>query len=113
MGDSEYILGGLNLPYVVFGSNVGGRPDGQTLDAAGNTQTYGVTPTSGTSRPDIPWAKLDSALDTAGTNLAPGYAFDVRADWRAAGLRLQRGPAVSLAAFLCVWLLQSRYRYFR
>ena len=58
IGYSEDVLGGLSLPYVVFGTNVGGRPDGQTVDSAGNTQTYGVTPTTGTTRPDIPWACL-------------------------------------------------------
>jgi hypothetical protein len=37
MGYSEDVLGGLNLPYLVFGSNIGGQPDGKTLDSAGNT----------------------------------------------------------------------------
>ncbi|HLF95978.1 MAG TPA: CARDB domain-containing protein, partial [Methylococcaceae bacterium] len=79
MGDSAYVLEGLSLPYVVFGSNVGGRPDGATADAAGNTQGYGPTPTAGLSRADIPWASLDGAQNTQGFNLAPGYAVDVAA----------------------------------
>ncbi|QNM98964.1 PPC domain-containing protein [Chitinimonas koreensis] len=79
MGYSQDLLEGLQLPYVVFGSNVGGRPDGRTVDAAGNTQGYGATPTDGTSRPDVPWAQLDGAQNTGGFNLAPGYAFDVGA----------------------------------
>ena len=49
-----------NLPYVSFFSNVAGRPDGQT-------------------DPNIPWASLDSAVNTTGQVLAPGYAFDVGA----------------------------------
>jgi len=72
-------MGGLNLPYVVFGSNIGGQPDGVTLDNGGNTQAYGITPTNGTLRSDIPWAQLDGAQNTAGFNLAPGYALDVAA----------------------------------
>jgi len=79
MGYSANVLGGLNLPYVVFGSNVAGQPDGRTVDAAGNTQHYGVTPSDGTPRSDIPWARLDGVQDTFGFNLAPGYAFDVPA----------------------------------
>lgn len=79
MGYSEDVLGGLNLPYVVFGTNIGGRPDGATVDAAGNTQSYGQTPTTGTARPEIPWASLDGVQNTSGFNLAPGYAFDVQA----------------------------------
>jgi hypothetical protein len=79
MGYSDEVLNGIALPYLVVGSNVGGRPDGVSLDAAGNTQTYGPTPTSGTSRPDIPWASLDGALNTDGINLLPGYALDVAA----------------------------------
>jgi len=39
MGDSDYLLDGLKLPYVVFASNLGGSPDGVTLDASGNTQS--------------------------------------------------------------------------
>ncbi len=79
MGYSADVLGGLSLPYVIFGSNIGGRPDGVTLDSAGNTQAYGITPTNGTLRSDIPWAQLDGAQNTAGFNLAPGYALDVAA----------------------------------
>lgn len=67
------------MPYLVFGTNVGGQPAGRTLDGAGNTQTYGPTPTDGTPRSDLPWARLDGALNTAGYTLAPGYAFDVQA----------------------------------
>jgi len=79
MGYSADVLGGLSLPYVIFGSNIGGQPDGVTLDSAGNTQAYGITPTNGTLRSDIPWAQLDGAQNTAGFNLAPGYALDVAA----------------------------------
>ena len=79
MGYSEDVLAGLHLPYLVFGTNVAGQPDGLTVDAAGNTQDYGPTPTNGTSRSDIPWARLDGAQNTAGFNLAPGYALDVPA----------------------------------
>jgi hypothetical protein len=79
MGYSDEVLNGIALPYLVVGSNVGGRPDGVSLDTAGSTQTYGPTPSSGTTRPDIPWASLDGALNTAGVNLLPGYALDVAA----------------------------------
>ena len=79
MGYSQDVLGGLKLPYIVFGSNIGGQPDGKTLDSAGNTQAYGITPTNGTARKDIPWAQLDGAENTSGLNLAPGYALDVAA----------------------------------
>ncbi|MBU3059582.1 hypothetical protein, partial [Pseudomonas indica] len=79
MGYSADVLGGLDLPYVVFGTNVAGQPAGRTLDAAGNTQQYGTTPIDGTSRSDIAWAQLDGVQNTAGFNLAPGYAFDVPA----------------------------------
>ena len=79
MGKSEDVLAGLNLPYVVFASNVGGRPDGKTVEGNGNTQAYGTTPTDGTPRADIPWASLDGSLNTNGFSLAPGYAFDVTA----------------------------------
>ena len=44
MGISADVLEGLGLPYVLFGSNVGGSPSGKTLDTAGNTQAYGETP---------------------------------------------------------------------
>ncbi|HEX4879001.1 MAG TPA: putative Ig domain-containing protein, partial [Limnobacter sp.] len=79
MGYSEPLLEGLRLPFVVFGTNVAGRPDGATVDAAGNTQAYGPTPTNGTPRKDIAWASLDGVVNTNGYNLAPGYAFDVPA----------------------------------
>jgi len=79
MGYSADVLEGLGLPYVLFGANVGGNGNGRTTDMAGNTQTYGPTPTSGLPRADVPWAKLDGAQDTGGFNLAPGYAFDVAA----------------------------------
>ncbi|MFN4116304.1 MAG: hypothetical protein ACK4F7_07375, partial [Inhella sp.] len=78
MGNSGYVLGGLNLPYVVFGSNVGGQPSGAVLPGNGNTHQYGVTPTGGI-RNDVPWAALDGATNTQGWNLAPGYAFDIGA----------------------------------
>ena len=68
----------MNLPYVVFSSNVGGQPDGATAPNAGTTQTYGTTPTT-PMRTDIPWASLDGSVNTNGYNLAPGYAFDVAA----------------------------------
>lgn len=44
MGLSADVLGDLNLPYVLFGSNVSDQPDGMTLDTAGNAQSYGATP---------------------------------------------------------------------
>ena len=47
------------LPYTAFNSNVRGEPDGQ--------------------RTDVPWASLDSEVNTTGLMLAPGYAFDVSA----------------------------------
>ncbi|MDH3460422.1 MAG: hypothetical protein OEM00_05480, partial [Burkholderiaceae bacterium] len=78
MGNSEYVLEGLNLPYVVFGANVGGQPEGAIAEGLGNTQSYGTTPTNAL-RADIPWAALDGSVNTQGWNLAPGYAFDVGA----------------------------------
>jgi hypothetical protein len=77
MGYSENLIEGLKLPYLVFGTNVAGSPSGQITDTAGNTQRYGVTPTTGTTRHDIPWASLDGVQNTAGFDLVPGYAFDV------------------------------------
>ncbi|MEO7621604.1 MAG: CARDB domain-containing protein, partial [Gallionella sp.] len=83
MGYSQDILGGLPLPYVVFGTNVGGSPTGQTIEnngtsaSSGPTQSFGVTPTTGTS--NIPWASLDGVSNTNGINLAPGYATDIGA----------------------------------
>ena len=78
MGKSAYVLEGLELPYVVFGSNVGGQPQGAVAEGLGNTQAYGTTPTTAL-RSDIPWAALDGMSNTEGWNLAPGYAFDVAA----------------------------------
>lgn len=79
MGDSGHLQEGLPLPYVVFGSNIGGQPDGVTLEGSGTTQSYGATPTDGTPRKDVAWAQLDGTSNTSGYNLAPGYAFDVGA----------------------------------
>ncbi|MBO3704008.1 MAG: hypothetical protein J5W83_15990, partial [Candidatus Accumulibacter sp.] len=79
MGYSDEVLSGIALPYLVVGSNIGGRPDGVSVDAAGNTQSYGPTPSSGTTRPDIPWASLDGTLNTGGVNLLPGYVVDLAA----------------------------------
>ncbi|MFN9746157.1 MAG: CARDB domain-containing protein, partial [Betaproteobacteria bacterium] len=76
MGRSADVLQGLNLPYVVFGSNVGGRPPGAAQGSEGNTQGYGTTPTR-PLRSDVPWASLDGTVNTEGWNLAPGYAFDL------------------------------------
>ncbi|MFO0444029.1 MAG: putative Ig domain-containing protein, partial [Betaproteobacteria bacterium] len=76
MGRSEDVLGGLNLPYAVFGSNVGGQPPGAAQGNGANTQTYGTTPTR-PLRSDVPWASLDGTVNTSGWNLAPGYAFDL------------------------------------
>jgi hypothetical protein len=76
MGNSEYLLEGLALPYVVFGSNVGGQPPGAVLAGAVNNPAYGITPT-GAIRGDVPWASLDGLSNTQGWNLAPGYAFDL------------------------------------
>ncbi|UOP01493.1 CARDB domain-containing protein [Kingella potus] len=77
MGHSRYLIGGMSLPYVVFGSNIGGRPEGKGT-AIANTQSYGETPLEDI-RSDVPWAVLDGTLNTDGLNLAPGYAFDVHA----------------------------------
>jgi len=77
MGHSKYLIGEMSLPYVVFGSNIGGKPDGKAA-AVANTQNYGGTPFKNI-RKDIPWAALDSSLNTGGLNLAPGYVFDVNA----------------------------------
>jgi len=78
-GEVNHLLGDLALPYIIFGTNIGGQPDGSIVDGNGNIQTYGVTPTSGTTRSDIPWASLDGLSNTNGINLAPGYALDVAA----------------------------------
>ncbi|MDH5500886.1 MAG: pre-peptidase C-terminal domain-containing protein, partial [Gammaproteobacteria bacterium] len=79
MGYSENLIDGLHLPYVIFGTNIGGSPQGQIVDGNGNLQNYGATPTTGTPRSDIPWASLDGVSNTNGVNLAPGYALDVAA----------------------------------
>ncbi len=57
IGNNEKIYG---LPFLSFASNVRGSPDG-------------------TAGAGVPWASLDSALNTTGQVLAPGYAFDVGA----------------------------------
>ena len=77
MGHSEYLIGKMSLPYVVFGSNIGGKPNGKTT-AVANTQNYDGTPFKNI-RKDIPWAALDSSLNINGINLAPGYALDINA----------------------------------
>ncbi|MCU0870895.1 MAG: putative Ig domain-containing protein, partial [Pirellulaceae bacterium] len=50
-----------NLPYLTFSSNVRGGPRDVDED-------------------DVPWARLDSAVNTTGHVLAPGYLFDQWAD---------------------------------
>ncbi|MCP4925155.1 MAG: hypothetical protein GY916_04335, partial [Gammaproteobacteria bacterium] len=77
MGDSDYILENLSLPFIVYGSNVAGEPNGAIANGDGNNQSYGPTPTTGTPRDDIPWASLDGVTNTSGVNLASGYAIDV------------------------------------
>lgn len=77
MGYNQYLLEGLKLPYLVFGSNIGGQPTGQASPDA-NNQQYGTTPTN-PIRNDIAWAQLDGTVNTHGYNLAPAYAFDVQA----------------------------------
>ncbi|WP_233259655.1 CARDB domain-containing protein, partial [Ramlibacter sp. WS9] len=95
MGSNEYLLEGLNLPFLVFGSNVGGQPSGQSVDAAGNTQTYGPTPTTLPAK-SVPWASLDGALNTSGFNLTPGYAFDLGAQgFAGASFTVQTYPGLS------------------
>ena len=79
MGSNEYLLESQHLPFVIFGTNIAGQPDGKTVEGNGTTQSYGSTPTDGTPRKDISWAQLDGAVNTTGYNLAPGYAFDVAA----------------------------------
>ncbi|HSC16225.1 MAG TPA: pre-peptidase C-terminal domain-containing protein, partial [Gammaproteobacteria bacterium] len=56
MQENEYLF---DLPFLTFSTNLAGAPDGL--------------------RPDVPWAALDSELNTTGQLLAPGYAFDVDA----------------------------------
>ena len=77
MGHSQYLISNMSLPYVVFASNMGGQPHG-IVDKVANNQNYGYTP-SILKRQDIPWAILDSSINTNGLNLAPGYAFDMNA----------------------------------
>ncbi|WP_198080418.1 CARDB domain-containing protein, partial [Acinetobacter calcoaceticus] len=79
MGYNESLIEGLNLPFLIFGSNVGGQPSGIVVGDQANTQQYGVTPTDKSKISQIPWASLDGTLNTSGINLAPGYAFDVNA----------------------------------
>ena len=79
MGRSEYVLENLYLPFIVFGTNVGGSPDGAVVEGDGNNQLYGSTATTGTPRDDIPWASLDGVANTSGVNLASGYAIDLAA----------------------------------
>ncbi|HSV48544.1 MAG TPA: hypothetical protein VLJ58_22340, partial [Ramlibacter sp.] len=95
MGSNDYLLDGLNLPFLVFGSNVGGQPGGMTVDAAGNTQTYGPTPTTLPPK-NVPWASLDGTVNTDGFNLAPGYAFDLGAQgFAGASFTIQTYPGLS------------------
>src|SRR5205823_2061787 len=56
MGDNGEIFG---LPFVSFNSDVRGAPDG--------------------ARTDVPWASLDSEVNTNGSLLASGYALDIAA----------------------------------
>ncbi len=58
MGLNEWVY---DLPFSQFFSNVGGIPPAESLN-------------------DIPWASLDSAVNTDGHNRAPGYLFDEHAD---------------------------------
>lgn len=95
MGYNHYLLDGLDLPYALFGSNVGGSPFGNTANAPANTQGYGQTPGS-QPRSDIPWASLDGTENTNGYNLAPGYAFDVAAHgFVGMNFRLQTYPGLT------------------
>ncbi|HEV6968860.1 CARDB domain-containing protein, partial [Roseateles sp.] len=95
MGNSADVLEGLNLPYVVFGSNVGGRPDGAIAAGDGNTQQYGTTPTTAL-RADVPWAALDGMDNTQGWNLAPAYAFDLAANgFAGATFKVQTYPGLA------------------
>ncbi|MER2625129.1 MAG: putative Ig domain-containing protein, partial [Accumulibacter sp.] len=96
MGVSANVLEGLQLPYLVFGSSVGGRPDGRTIDLAGNTRSYGTTPSDGTARGDIPWARLDGVDNERGSNLAPGYVLDLQAGgFVGASFTLQTYPGLA------------------
>ncbi|WP_374356933.1 pre-peptidase C-terminal domain-containing protein, partial [Chitinimonas sp.] len=78
LGPSETgVLAILGLPYVSFSSNIGGQPPGRVPADSANTGQFGPTPADGTRRPDVPWAALNSQINTQGFNLTPGYAFDV------------------------------------
>ncbi|WP_346949757.1 putative Ig domain-containing protein, partial [Dyella sp.] len=95
MGYNQYLLDGLNLPYAIFGSNVGGSPFGNVGGSPANNQAYGQTGST-LPRTDIPWAALDGTLNTAGYNLAPGYAFDVAAHgFVGMSFRLQTYPGLT------------------
>ena len=61
MGNNDMVYG---LPYLTFNSNVRGAPD--------------------EAREDVPWASLDSEVNTGGFMLAPGYRV------RRGGRRLRR-----------------------
>ncbi|KAF5293332.1 hypothetical protein FQR65_LT20082 [Abscondita terminalis] len=50
---------GLNLPFLIFGSNIGGQPSGVIYGDQANTQHYGITPTNQSRLKNIPWAELD------------------------------------------------------
>ena len=52
-----------NFRFGDFASNVGGQPR--------------AADTPGSPLADVPWASLDSTLNTSGLNLAPGYVFDL------------------------------------
>src|SRR5262249_41218329 len=67
MGNNEFVYG---LPFVRFTSNVRGGPD---------------------TASDVPYATLDSAVNTTGTVLAPGYLFDEAANGFA-GLSVNLAP---------------------
>ncbi|HAY28075.1 MAG TPA: hypothetical protein DCY47_11380, partial [Candidatus Accumulibacter sp.] len=95
MGYSPDLLAGLPLPYLVFASSLAGQPDGPTADAAGNTLSFGPTPTLGIGRSDIPWARLDGVNNSDGHNLAAGYAFDLAGGgFAASAVRLQTYPGL-------------------
>ena len=70
----------LGLRYVAFAANLRGAPEDP--DLAG-----------------VPWASLDSAVNTTGETLAPGYAFDLAAR-RFAGLTFTAQTYPGLAEIL-------------
>jgi len=95
MGYSPDLLAGLPLPHLVFSSSLAGLPDGPTADAAGNTLSFGPTPTLGLARSDIPWAQLDGVNNSDGHNLATGYAIDLAGGgFAGAAVRLQTYPGL-------------------